>query len=218
METREVPSEYRLFFDAPVLAAYRYNSRPFNLGLTLEPLAQGDSLSQVVDRAALSTKISKEGQVLTEARYFIKNRGNTHLRLKLPANTELWSTAINGNAVVPVLDKTDNLIPLPQTADPNAVLTLDLKLASPSKDPKRVHVAVPILGSTVMLADWKLEPDAGQRLVYRSGSLTPTGGAPDVSGFAQLARAFRSEQAFPRPGSLPTSKERLPIKSSVPTP
>src|SRR5205823_3708784 len=27
LETREVPAEYRLFFDAPILAAYRYTAR-----------------------------------------------------------------------------------------------------------------------------------------------------------------------------------------------
>ena len=52
LETGEVPPEYRLFFDAPILAAYRYTSRPFDLKLALSPLAQGDSLSQVVDRAS----------------------------------------------------------------------------------------------------------------------------------------------------------------------
>ena len=57
LETGEVPAEYRLFFDAPILAAYRYTSRPFNLRLALSPLAQGDSLSQVVDRASLTTRI-----------------------------------------------------------------------------------------------------------------------------------------------------------------
>ena len=51
LETGEVPPEYRLFFDAPILAAYRYTSRPFDLKLALTPLAQGDSLRQVVDRA-----------------------------------------------------------------------------------------------------------------------------------------------------------------------
>src|ERR1035438_2439407 len=51
LETGEVPPEYRLFFDAPILAAYRYASRPFDLKLALSPLVQGDSLSQVVDRA-----------------------------------------------------------------------------------------------------------------------------------------------------------------------
>ena len=82
LEPGEVPPEYRLFFDAPILAAYRYTSRPFSLKLALSPLAQGDSLSQVVDRASLATRISKEGQVLTEAHYFVKNRGNPHFFTK----------------------------------------------------------------------------------------------------------------------------------------
>jgi len=33
LETGEVPPEYRLFFDAPILAAYHYTSRPFDLKL-----------------------------------------------------------------------------------------------------------------------------------------------------------------------------------------
>jgi hypothetical protein len=130
LETGEVPPEYRLFFDAPILAAYRYTSRPFDLKLALSPLAQGDSLSQVVDRASLTTHISKEGQALTDVRYFVKNRGNPHFRLTLPPGTQLWSATVNGASVVPVTDAQANLIPLPQHADPDAVLTLDLKLAA----------------------------------------------------------------------------------------
>jgi hypothetical protein len=195
LETGEVPAEYRLFFDAPVLAAYRYASRPFNLKLALSPLAQGESLSQVVDRAILGTRISKEGQVLTDVRYFVKNRGHSHFRLTLPNGTDLWSATVNGAAVVPVKDGNANLIPLPQRADPNAVLTLDLKLAARSKDPKHVSVAAPIANAPVMLSEWKLEPDTGQKLVYRKGSLTPAGGIVDISGFAGLTRMFTGADA-----------------------
>jgi hypothetical protein len=195
LETAEVPPEYRLFFDAPILRAYRYTSRPFNLKLALSPLAQGDSISQVVDRAAITNRISKEGQVLTEARYFVKNRGNPHLRLTLPPGTELWSATINGTTVTPVMDAKDNLIPLPQRADPNAVLILDLKLASKSKSARHVSIAAPILNAPVMLAEWKLEPDTNQRLIYRGGSLTPLGGVADVSGFAGIARIFTGDDA-----------------------
>jgi hypothetical protein len=194
LETGEVPPEYRLFFDAPILAAYRYTSRPFNLKLALSPLAQGDSLSQVVDRALITTRISKEGQALTDVRYFVKNRGNPHLRLTLPPGMQLWSASVNGASVVPVTDAQANLIPLPQHADPNAVLTLDLKLAG-TNDPKLITVAAPIVNVPVMLAEWKLEPDTGQRLVYRHGSLTPMGGMPDVSGFAELARMFTGSES-----------------------
>ncbi len=192
LEPGEVPPEYRLFFDAPILAAYRYTSRPFDLKLGLSPLAQGDSISQVVDRALITNRISKEGQVLTDVRYFVKNRGNPNFRLTLPEGTQLWSAAVNGASVVPVTDADATLIPLPQRADPSAVLTIDLKLAGRSKDPTRVSIAVPRVSAPVMLAEWKLEPDTGQRLVYRTGSLTPMGGIIDISGFAQLARLFTS--------------------------
>lgn len=195
LETAEVPAEYRLFFDAPILAAYRYTARPFNLQLALSPLAQGDTLSLVVDRAALVTRISKDGEVLTDARYFVKNRGNPHFRLALPDDTELWSATVNGATVVPVKDGKANLIPLPQRADPNAVQTLDLKLASRSKQPKQVTVAAPVVTAPVLLAEWTLQPDTGQRLVYRKGSLAPAGGLPDVSGFAGLARLFAGRSA-----------------------
>ena len=197
LEPGEVPAEYRLLFDAPVLAAYHYVARPFNLRLALSPLAQGDSLSLVIDRATLNTRISKEGQVLTDARYFVKNRGNPHLRLTLPTGTRLWSVLVNGAPVVPVADTNSNLVPLPQGADPNSVLTLDFKLASVSSDPKRVRVAAPIVGAPVMLAEWRLGADVGQRLVYRAGSLIPAGPQRNNSGFAQVASALSGARSAP---------------------
>ena len=196
LEPGEVPSEYRLFFDQPVLAAYRYSARPFNLKLALSPLVQGDSLAQVVDRATLTSRISKEGQAITEARYFVKSRGNPDFRVTLPEGTQLWSATVNGAAVVPVMDGKSNLIPLPQHADPDTVLTLDLKLAARSPDAKRVNVAAPIVAAPVMLAEWKLEPDEGQRLIYQAGTLTPADGAADASGFAQIGQIFRTGRAF----------------------
>jgi hypothetical protein len=205
LETGEVPAEYRLFFDAPVLAAYRYTSRPFNLKLALSPLAQGQSLSQVVDRESLATRVSKEGQVLTDARYFVKNRGHPNFQLTLPPGTELWSATVNGAQVVPVADGPTNMIPLPQRTDPNAVLAIDLKLAktnSAISNSKRVHVAAPLVNAPVLLAEWRLEPDSGQRLAYQTGTLTPVGGVPDVSGFAQLARAFSGEESGRATASL----------------
>lgn len=193
LETGEVPAEYRLFFDAPILAAYRYTARPFNLRLALSPLEQGKSLDQVVDRASLVTRISKEGQVITDVSYLVKNRGNPNFRLTLPAGVELWSAMVNGTAVVPVKDKDANLIPLPQRADPNTVLKIELKLAAKSAGSGRVTVAAPIVAVPVLLAEWKLEPDAGQRLIYRGGSLTPADGVSDLSGFAQLTRMFKGD-------------------------
>lgn len=193
LETGELPTEYRLFFDAPVLAAYRYTSRPFNLTLQLTLFAQGDSLNQIVDRAVLETRISKEGQVVTDARYFVKSRGSPSFRMKLPLGTELWSASVNGSPVVPVIDKATNVVPLPPQIDPNAVLTLDLKLATRSQMPDRPTVHAPVVAAPILLAEWHLEPDAGQRLFYQSGSVMPSSELADISGFAQVSRTFRGE-------------------------
>jgi len=125
----------------------------------------------------------------------VKNRGYPNFQIALPEGTQLWSATVNGVSVVPVLDAKANLIPLPQRADPNAILQLELKLAARSKSPKRVSASAPIVNAPVMLAEWKLEPDTGQRLVYRTGSLTPIGGVPEVSGFAGLARMFTGTEA-----------------------
>lgn len=193
LEPGEVPPEYRLFFDQPVLKAYSYSSRPFNLELELSPLAQGDSLAQVVDRAALTTRISRQGQAVTDARYYVKSRGNPNFSVTLPAGTELWSATINDKPAVPVTDQNSVLVPLPQHTDPNAVLTLDLQVAATSSVPARVSLAAPVVGAPVMLAKWQIEPDQGQRLEYQSGTLKPANQAPDNSGFAQIGRAFHGD-------------------------
>jgi hypothetical protein len=194
LEPGEVPAEYRLFFDAPILAAYRYTARPFNLELELKPLAQGQMVNQVIDRAALTTRISEEGQVVTDARYFVKNKGTPHLRLVLPPETQLWSVTVNGAVVVPVADQRANLILLPQRADPNSVNDVQVKLASRAKNSRRLRVDAPIVAAPVLLAEWRIEPDRERRLVYRRGTLTPVGGVVDVSGFAGLARMFQQER------------------------
>lgn len=191
LEAGEVPPEYNLFFDQPVLKAYSYSSQPFNLELELSPLAQGDSLAQVVDRASLVTHISKEGQAVTDAHYYVKSRGNPNFSVTLPAGTELWSVTVNDKPAVPVTDQNSILIPLPQHADPDAVLALNLQVAATSSVPQHVSLAAPVVAAPVMLAKWQIEPDQGQKLEYQSGTLTPANRLPDNSGFGQMAQAFR---------------------------
>jgi hypothetical protein len=190
LEPGEVPPEFRLLFDAPVLAAYRYTARPFNLELALQPLAQGEMLSQVVDRAALTTRISREGQVVTEARYYVKNKGTPHLRLVLPAGASLWSVLVNSNAVVPVQDGRTNLIRLPQHPDPNTLNEVVVKLAATNSRPHRLALETPALAAPVLLADWQLLPDSDRRLRFQSGTLMPVAGTGAPTGFAVLARLW----------------------------
>src|SRR6185436_15848110 len=67
---------------------------------------------------------------------------------------------------------------------------IHLKLAERSKNAKNVKVTTPVVGAPVLLAEWKVEPDTAQRLIYRDGTLTPVAGVSDNSGFSGLARIF----------------------------
>ncbi len=202
LEPGEVPAEYRLFFDAPILAAYRYNARPFDLQLELKPLTQGETISQVVDRASLITRISKDGQVVTTARYFVKNKGVPNLRMVLPEGSQLWSVTVNGSPVVPVTADRANLIPMPQKSDPNSVNDLEIKIAARAVTADRLTVAAPIISAPVLLAEWNIEPESGQRLIYRHGTLTPVEDPAVRSGFAGLLRLWGYSGTLESSGTL----------------
>ncbi|MCX8107619.1 MAG: hypothetical protein N3G20_02320, partial [Verrucomicrobiae bacterium] len=201
LEPGEIPPEQRLFFDAPILAAYRYTTRPFNLQLALQPLAQGETINQVVDRASILTHITREGQVVTEARYFVKNKGGPHLRLSLPEGTKLWSTIVNSNVVVPIVAGHTNMIPIPQRSDPNMLNELRIKMATRSKSPTKITVAAPVLAAPVLLTEWCIQPDEGMKLVYKGGTVTPAGGIVDLSGFAGLRRMLSQPEGW-RTGAI----------------
>lgn len=191
LEPAEIPAEHRLLFAAPILAAYQYISRPFNLELELTPLEQGQTMQQVVDRAAIQTRVSSQGQSLTEATYLIKSKGHSHLRVTIPDGVELWESNVNGENVVAVADGADTLIPLPRNANPNEIIELKLKLASKSPNKKNVRVALSSIAAPVLLTDWKVVPDESYRLIYRNGSLDPDQGAEDVSGFNWLFKLLQ---------------------------
>jgi hypothetical protein len=196
VEPGEVPAAYRLFFDAPILAAYRYTARPFTLALALKPLVQAETLQQVVDRAALTTRISEEGQVLTTARYFVKNKGQSNLRVIVPSDSELWQATVDGKSVVPVKDGDASLLSLPQTTDPNTVFEIELQLASKSRNSNRLKLQAPAVMAPVMLTEWDLRPDENRRLVFRGGTLTPTAAVGDTSGFAGINRFLQGNRTM----------------------
>jgi hypothetical protein len=191
LDPGEIPPEHRLLFDAPILAAYQYTSRPFVLQLALQPLPLGETIHQVVDRAFLSTRVSREGEVMTEARYFVKSQGHSHLRVQVSPEAQLWEAKVNAAKVVPVADQQDTLIPLPTSGNTGAILNVDLKIAGKSSHPRWVNLTAPALAVPVLLTEWKVAPDEAYRLQFQSGSLTPAGTPGQPSGFAWIRQGLQ---------------------------
>ncbi|HIG31287.1 MAG TPA: hypothetical protein EYQ50_27170 [Verrucomicrobiales bacterium] len=186
LDSEEIPNEHRLLFDSPVLAAYQYTRRPFELSLNLSSMSQGDSLRQVIDYASLATHISDDGEILTQIRYLLKSRGRAHLRLALPPEIHLWSAMVDSQRVLPITDSDSLLIPLPTEKDAGKVLTLDLKIASKSDPTKTIRLEAPSPDAPALLTDWKVTPDEGSHLFYLGGIPTPKNQMKDDSGVRWL--------------------------------
>ncbi|MBM3845969.1 MAG: hypothetical protein FJ405_06765 [Verrucomicrobia bacterium] len=195
LESAEVPAEHRLLFDAPLLGAYRYPMRPFDLQLAISPLEQTETLSLAVDRAVLNTRISKDGEVVTDVRYVVKNRGNTHLSMNIPETSQLWSITVNGTPAAPVREGRTYLIPLPQRTDPNASLVVEVKLGTSAAGRDRIQLVAPAVGAPILMTDWNLIPDEGRRLIHRAGSIPPEKQAGHLNGFAAIQNLLVSHRS-----------------------
>ncbi|MCX8155315.1 MAG: hypothetical protein N3J91_02480 [Verrucomicrobiae bacterium] len=193
LDPREIPPDHRLLFDAPLLAAYQYTARPFNLRMELLALPPGETMRQVADRALLHTRITREGELATTARYFIKNQGHNHLRVKIPAGYKLWEARVNQNMTAPVTDGPLTLVPLPAKTDPLAVLTVELKLAAKAPDRHRLPLEAPTLEAPILQTEWRLQADPGTRLRFKSGRVVPVGAWQEPSGWNWLTQALSGE-------------------------
>ena len=80
IDPTELPTEFRLLSSAPTLGAWQYTARDFSIVVKAEWYAQGETVDQVVDFLKLSTQISRDGQWVTDARFFVKSKGRAALR------------------------------------------------------------------------------------------------------------------------------------------
>ena len=99
IDASELPAEFRLLSSAPTLAAWQYTARDFKIGMKIEWFNPGETVEQVVDFLKLSSQVSRDGQWVTDARFFVKSRGRSALRATLPAGAVLWEAKVNGEAV-----------------------------------------------------------------------------------------------------------------------
>ena len=105
--------------------------RDVTIGMKIEWFEPGETVGQVVDFAKLSSRVSRDGQVVTDARFFVKSRGRVPC-WTLPAgrpvgNQGRWrdrERAPDGGEI---------LVPLPAKADPNEPVEVTLRYGLVSK-------------------------------------------------------------------------------------
>ena len=171
LEASELPAEYRLLSSAPTLAAWQYTAADVSIGMKIEWFEPGETVGQVVDFAKLASRVSRDGQVVTDARFFVKTRGRSVLKLKLPEGAGLWETKVDGGTVNARKDGGEILIPLPAKADPNEPVEVVLRYGVVSEKASAPLLEAPVLFTPTVIGEWIVTGDDGRRLIPRGPML-----------------------------------------------
>ncbi|MEJ6581130.1 MAG: hypothetical protein QNL68_15205 [Akkermansiaceae bacterium] len=164
LDPLELPAEYRLMSHAPSLAAWQYNNRPLSLKTGISWFSRGETARQVVEFADFSSRIARDGGVVTLSTFDVRTRGSRMLELDVPEGLLISDVTVNGKQVTVRKAEDKRLVPLPDSVGPNHPVRVIIRSSSAgSGDVIRV-VAPTVTGTTQLMTRWNIEPDKGYAL------------------------------------------------------
>ena len=189
LDPLELPAEYRLMSHAPSLAAWQYTARPLKLGADISWFERGEMERQVVEYANLSSRIARDGGVVTDSVFQVRTRGERSLLLTVPEGVSVRSVSVDGKPVTIREAGAQRLVPLPDTVTPSEPVRLEVRSSSLGKG-DRVRVLAPTLaGTTQLLTKWNVQADSGYVVEpLRSGNLDLLTAFSRESGFQWIER------------------------------
>lgn len=184
LDPLELPAEFRLLSTAPALGTWQYTDRPFELNLKVDWFQPGSTVTQVVEFSEANSRVSQDGELVTDVLYYVKSRGRRTLKLRLPAApVRLWEASVNGQPVTARQADDATLIPLPGGTDPNLPVEVRLRLGKPAVDEANPQLALPIVFAPVLKTQWNVVGDEKYILVPGAGTVTPPVPVLRPSGF-----------------------------------
>lgn len=194
LEPNEIPTEFRLLYDAQVLAAFQYTNSP-SVSMELRSPALAQAKDQVIDFANLKSRISRDGEILTQVELMLKSKGQTHFRMQLPPNHRIWSARVEGKKVNPISTEEGIMLPLPAGHDPASALRVTMELAAESENAHKPVLYAPALNAPSLTVNWELTSDPGYGLRYLDGDMSSGQMSGRDSGFAWLSAVLAGTQA-----------------------
>ncbi len=184
LDALELPAEFRLLSSAPTLGAWQYTERPFELSLNVDWFETGMTVTQVVEFSEINSRISPDGEWVTDIIYYVKSRGRRAFKVELPAEVRLWAVTVAGKSATARQSGAATLIPLPGGTDPNVPVEVRLRLGRPAVEGSNPLVALPKVDAPVLKTEWYLHGDEKRILVPTGGTVDPPVPVLRPSGFS----------------------------------
>ncbi len=188
LDPLELPPEFRLLSTAPVLGTWQYTQRPFELRLKVRWFEPGTTAAQVVEFSEANSRVSQDGELVTDVLYYVKSRGQRTLKLKLPGDpVRLWAVSVGGRPVTARQAGDETLIPLPGSVNPNDPVEVRLRLGKPAQGNGQASLLLPTVLAPVLKTQWNVRADENHTLILTGGNVEPTLPVAWPNGFDWLA-------------------------------
>jgi len=189
LDPLELPAEFRLLSTAPPLGTWQYTARPFDLNLKVNWFEPGTTVTQLVEFSEAKSRVSQDGELVTDVLYYVKSRGQRTFKIKIPGDpVRLWAVSVNGQPVTARQAEDGTLIPLPGGTDPNIPIEVSLRLGKPAVAESHPELALPVVFAPVLKTQWNVAGDEKHVLVPTSGTVAPPVPVLRPSGFEWVAK------------------------------
>jgi hypothetical protein len=185
LDPLELPAEYQLMSTAPTLKAWQYQRRPFELSAEVSWFQRGETAKQVVEFAAITSQLARDGGVVTVSGFDVRTRDGQEVKLSVPEGVKVRDVLVNDKPVT--LRKAGDLflVPLPEDVSPIVPVRLKVISSFASSSGEKISLVTPMVHDTTQLATkWTVKPDTGYRL------------KPEGSKGLSLLTAFSMENGF----------------------
>jgi len=189
LDPLELPAEFRLLSTAPPLGTWQYTQRPFDLNLQVNWFEPGTTVTQVVEFSEANSRVSQDGELVTDILYYVKSRGRRTFKVKLPEDpVRLWEVSVDGQPVTARSADDATLIPLTGGTDPNIPIEVSLRLGKPTVNESNPELTLPIVFAPVLKTQWSITGDEKRVLVPGSGTVETPFPVLRPSGFDWVVR------------------------------
>ena len=106
----QLPPEMVKSAVSPILKAYRYHGKKALVQLAATKLPDIEPKSASIDRVRAFTKLTSEGNTITDMRITLRNRLLPHLSLTLPEGAKISSALLDGAPFTPSKDDKGNIL------------------------------------------------------------------------------------------------------------
>jgi len=202
IDEREIPQDYKVGIDIPILLSYRYLKHPYKLTLKISQNEFSKVLVATIDAAKLSSTIGENGQIITDLTCQIRNTKEQYLRVGFPTEIEIYHVRVAGRNVscFTAVEKGQpvTLVPIAQESKTDAPFYVNIRYASKMGELSAtgmLNLKCPQVNIPIMRLGWTVSLPEKYELIRLGGTMEPVYGFE--SGISNLDAA--EKQTSPPP-------------------